>query len=189
VKSFSCKKPKEKLLTMPISETFVPKIFTHTIFCPPKVPLGVAVIWKSSMFVGHLSFSNEYAISVYFTSTLNNESWLLTAIDAPCTYDEKRAFIDWFRNVQMPPDINWIVVRDFNLIRRPENRNREGADTNEMFMFNEAISRLDLIELPLHGSQFTWTNKQFEPLLERLDWFFTSNSWTLKYPNTLVKSW
>ena len=58
---------------------------------------------------------------------------------------------------------------DFNLIRKPEDRNREGADANEMFSFNEAINKLGVIELPLHGRQYTWTNKQFPPLLERLD--------------------
>ena len=47
---------------------------------------------------------------------------------------------------------------------------------------------LGLIEIPLHGKQYTWTNKQFNPLLERLDWFFTSSSWTTKYPRTLVKA-
>lgn len=36
----------------------------------------------------------------------------------------------------------------------------------------------------MHGRKFTWSNKQDPPLLERLDWFFTSNSWTLSYPNT-----
>ena len=61
---------------------------------------------------------------------------------------------------------------DFNLFRRPEDRNRDGADVNEMFLFNEAISKLSLIELPLHGRQYTWINKQSPPLLERLDWFF-----------------
>ncbi|WVZ96479.1 hypothetical protein U9M48_042112, partial [Paspalum notatum var. saurae] len=44
---------------------------------------------------------------------------------------------------------------------------------------NEAISNLNLIEVPLNGKRFTWTNKQFPPLLERLDWFFTS-LWSLK---------
>lgn len=71
----------------------------------------------------------------------------------------------------MLPEIDWLIVGDFNLIRRPLDRNREGADTIEMFLFNEAISKLGLIELSLHGRQYTWTNKQFPPLLERLDWF------------------
>lgn len=58
----------------------------------------------------------------------------------------------------------------------------------EIFLFNDAISALGLIELPLKGKRFTWTNKQHPPLLERLDWFFTSPSWTLNYPTTSVLS-
>jgi hypothetical protein len=55
-------------------------------------------------------------------------------------------------------------------------------------MFNEAISALGLIKLPLKGKRFTWSNKQHPPLLERLDWFFTSASWTLNYLVTNVFS-
>jgi hypothetical protein len=38
-----------------------------------------------------------------------------------------------------------------------------------MVAFNEVISKLGIIELPLSSHQFTWTNKQHHPLLERLD--------------------
>jgi hypothetical protein len=57
-----------------------------------------------------------------------------------------------------------------------------------MLLFNEAISSLGIIELPLYGRKYTWTNKQPSPLLERLDWFFTSSSWTSSYPATTVSS-
>jgi hypothetical protein len=57
-----------------------------------------------------------------------------------------------------------------------------------MFLFNAAISSLGLIELPLQGRKYTWSNKQVPPLLERLDWFFTSACWTLSYPTTAVSS-
>jgi len=80
------------------------------------------------------------------------------------------------------------VVGDFNLIRKPKNKNRPGGDVNEMLLFNEAISALRLIELPLHGKKYTWRNKQTPPLLERLNWFFTSSSWTTLYPDTSVSS-
>ena len=53
-----------------------------------------------------------------------------------------------------------------------------------MLHFNESISALDLIEIPLKGKRFTWSNKQHPPLLERLDWFFTSSSWTSIFPST-----
>jgi hypothetical protein len=69
----------------------------------------------------------------------------------------------------MSNDVDWLVVGDFNLYRHPLDRNKPGADIADMLMFNEAISSLGLIELPLKGQRFTWTNKQHPPLLERLD--------------------
>jgi hypothetical protein len=67
-------------------------------------------------------------------------------------------------------------VGDFNLMRKLENMNKPGGEVNEMLLFNDAIRSLGLIELPLYGRKYTWTNKQPSPLLERLDWFFTSSS-------------
>jgi len=88
---------------------------------------------------------------VEFTSKLNNEIWLLTTVYSPCTPHGKREFLDWFREIEMPEDVDWLVVGDFNLLRKPKDRNREGADLNEIVLFNEAINKLELIELTLHG--------------------------------------
>jgi hypothetical protein len=49
-----------------------------------------------------------------------------------------------------------------------------------MFLFNEAISSLCLIEIPPAGKD--------PPLVEKLDWFFTSVSWTISYRNTSASS-
>lgn len=54
------------------------------------------------------------------------------------------------------------------------------------FFFNEAISNLGLIELPLHCRKFSWSNMQRSPLLEKLDWFFTSASWMTSFPDTVA---
>ena len=114
------------------------------------------------------------------------ESWILTNIYGPCQADRKAQFIEWFSNIDMPGDLNWLIVSDFNFIRKPSDRNREGGDVNEMLLFNEAISNLGLVELPLKGRKYTWSNMQQDTLLERLDWFFTSSSWTVSYPSTFV---
>jgi len=71
---------------------------------------------------------------------------------------------------------------DFNLIRSPANRNNPGGSIQEMLKFNEAISKLRINEAPLKDCKFTWTNKRMNPLLERLDWFFSS-----KRPRKTVK--
>jgi endonuclease/exonuclease/phosphatase family metal-dependent hydrolase len=75
---------------------------------------------------------------------------------------------------------------DFNLRREPSDRNKPGGDVNDMLLFNEAISQKGLIELPLKGRKFTWRNMQQNPMLEKLDWFFTSSSWTVSYPSAFV---
>jgi endonuclease/exonuclease/phosphatase family metal-dependent hydrolase len=77
---------------------------------------------------------------------------------------------------------------DFNLIRRQENRNKPGADPNLMLGFNDAINKLGLVKVPLSGQAYTWSNKQQNPLLERLDWFFISQAWSLEFPGTKVKA-
>lgn len=86
----------------------------------------------------------------------------------------------------MPADTNWLVLGDFNYIRYPHNRNRGSGNFTSMMHFNEAISELGLVEIPLKGRNFTWSNLQDAPLLEKICWVFTSESWTNGYPNTLA---
>jgi hypothetical protein len=75
---------------------------------------------------------------------------------------------------------------DFNFYLFAESRNRDGANMQDTFIFNEVISHLGLVELPIKGRSYTWSNMQQNPLLVQLDWFFTSTSWTLNFPNTVV---
>jgi hypothetical protein len=131
---------------------------------------------------------NEYVQTVQFMSKLNGQKWILTNIYAPCSPDGKLAFLRWFKNVYMPDDCLWIIMGNFNLIRRPKNRNKPGGDSYLMQPFNDAISKLGLIELPLSRQQFTWINSQQNPLLERLDWVFVSQSWSLEFPISWVKT-
>ena len=55
-----------------------------------------------------------------------------------------------------------------------------------MIAFNDFIRPQQLIELPIKGRAYTWSNMQTDPFLEQLDWFLTSINWTATYPNTLV---
>jgi exonuclease III len=148
---------------------------------------GVLTAWKGRLFTGDLIFSNRFGISVNFTSMLNADSCVISNFYGPCTGEGKEEFTNWLKEIEMPKEIEWLVVGDFNLMRKPEDRNREGGDINEMFMFNEAISALGWNEVILQGRRFTWSNMQPSPLLEKIDWIFASNSWILKYPDTTAK--
>jgi hypothetical protein len=59
----------------------------------------------------------------------------------------------------MSEETDWLVVGDFNLLRKLEDRNRPGSNISELMEFNAAISNQRLEELKLHGTKYTWTNK------------------------------
>jgi hypothetical protein len=85
---------------------------------------GSVIIWKSIFFQGALVFQNSYDQSVEFFSLHDNSHWILTNIYAPCTHTEKRQFLQWFQNINMPQLVDWIIVGDFNLCRSPNDRKR-----------------------------------------------------------------
>ena len=123
---------------------------------------------------------------VSFQSVHNVESWTLVSVYGPCDGPLRDDFVSWFYLLQIPTDKNWLFLGDFNFIRSLDNRNRPGGDVNDIFLFNEIIGHLGLLELPLEGRSFTWSNMQEQPLLEQLDWFFTTSDWISFYPNTVV---
>jgi hypothetical protein len=77
--------------------------------------------------------------------------------------------------------VNWLFLGDFNFYG-----NKPGNNLDDTLVFNDLIDHLGLIELPLKGCTYTWSNMQQDPLLEQLDWFFTSVNWTLDFSNTMV---
>jgi hypothetical protein len=170
-------------------KNFFPRKFNKFKYLPSVgASRGIITIWNSNIFEGEVSFSNEFSLSIKFTCKSSLDSWILTNIYGPCQAERKAMFLDWLANIDMPDDTDWLIVGDFNFIRSPSDRNKPGGDTNSMLLFNKAISSLGTIELPLKGRKFTWSNMQSNPLLEKLDWFFTSASWSLSYPNSMVYS-
>ena len=97
------------------------------------------------------------------------------------------SYTNWLYELDIPNTQDWLLLGDFNYIRAPDNCNKPGGSTHDMFTFNDIIRQQNLIELPVKGRTYTWSNMQLNPLQEQLDWLFTSLHWTNVYPKTLVK--
>ena len=82
----------------------------------------------------------------------------------------------------------WVVLGDFNLIRSPDDRSNGNFNHQEAGWFNDAIEAMDLQELPLLDRRFTWSNRQEDPVLVRLDRFFVNTEWSLCLPNSTISS-
>lgn len=167
--------------------SFCPKRFDSFAYSPSVgASGGILIVWNSAVFSGCLMEVHQYAVMVKFTSKQNNEQWTLVSVYGPCQGEARDLFVSWLYNLQIPLGEHWLVIGDFNFIRLVENRNLPGGDLNDIFIFNEIIGHLGLLELPLKGRSFTWSNMQDTPLLEQLDWFFTSADWISYYPMTEV---
>jgi exonuclease III len=146
---------------------FCPKIFDNFVFSPSIGALGgLIILWNSSIFMGQVVEINRSAIIVNFTSMHNNAIWTLVSVYGPCQGVERDNFVACLYDLQIPQGANWLILGDFNFIRSHENRNRPGGNVNDMFLFNAIICHLELLELPLKGRTYTWSNMQAEPLLE-----------------------
>jgi hypothetical protein len=128
----------------------------------------------------------KHYLTVDFLSLHNGDRWTLTNIYGPCVEPDRSIFIDWFRNCDVNYSINCLFLGDFNFYQSLKNRNRSGGNVANTIIFNDTIDHLGLIELPIKGRAFTWSNMRPDPLPEQLDWFFTSPNWTLDYPLTKV---
>ena len=102
----------------------------------------------------------QFSLTLSLTSQHNHETWFLSSVYGPCTEPGRSLFIDWMKNLEIGDDENWLLVGDFNFYRSLEDRNRSGGNIQDTFIFNEAIGQLGLIELPLKGRAFTWSNMQ-----------------------------
>jgi exonuclease III len=145
---------------------------------------GLITIWNSNLFDGQLVSSNGYSVIVKLTSRLYAQSFHITNIYGPAATADKLGFISWLYNFDTSGFEDWLLLGDFNLIRSAENRNRPGGNSSEMMLFNDLIQHLDLVEIDFQGRSFTWSNMQDNALLEKLDWVFTSASWSLAFPDT-----
>lgn len=181
------RKPEKRTLISPFSGRSAHPPFDSFEYQPSMgASGGILAAWKSSLFLVS-TFSNSFAITMDFSSTHDNTKWVLTCVYAPCTPEGRTLFLNWFKHIHMPAGTDWIILGDFNLIRKSEDRNRPGGDLADVFSFNAAISQLGITEIVLQGRKYTWSNMQ-PSLLEKLDWVFTSSSWALTYPSTSVKA-
>ena len=166
---------------------FVPKRFDQFAYVPSEgASGGLLVIWVGNRFLGQLVQQESFGLVIQFTSKLSLEQFTLVNVYGPCDGIARENFIAWLFSLDFDDEDHWLIIGDFNFYRYSESRNRPGANLADIETFNEVISYLGLIELPIKGRAFTWSNMQADPLLSQLDWFFTSTHWTLQYPNTMV---
>lgn len=83
-------------------------------------------------------------------------------------------------------DERWCICGDFNAVRVAEERRGRNSvcKRREMIEFNEFISKLQLVDLPLTRRKFTWYRDNGQSC-SRIDRFLLSKEWVQEWLNLM----
>jgi hypothetical protein len=79
-----------------------------------------------------------------------------------------------------------LIGGDFNILRFSSEKNTIMRSNRWTYMFNSIINTYALREIHLSGDQYTCTNNQADPTLEKLDRFLMNSDWEDLFPLTIV---
>ena len=79
-----------------------------------------------------------------------------------------------------------VIGDDFNIIRRPDEKNNDIYNDRWPFLFNAVIDTLNLREIEMSGRKFSWANHLQNQTFEKLDRILVCTDFESKYPHTTV---
>lgn len=124
-----------------------------------------------------LTLSNSWAtintITATVTDARNNYQWTVTGVYGPQGDLEKKRFIRELRHLKQQVTPQWLLLGDFNLIYKDQDKNRGRLNRRLMLKFRRALNHLlEVKEVELTGRKFTWSNQQESPNVTRIDRVF-----------------
>jgi exonuclease III len=173
-----------------LKETVGAKLANQTFHLPSLGASGGILIAADSDYFDMvlLPCSSAYSLSVRINSRLVDEVWDLMGVYLPQLDNEKMIFLSELRNIQTMVRPEWVLLGEFNMIRRAREKNKGSINRRVMRQFNSIIDDLYLLELDLTDRAFTWSNEQVDPTMTRIDRFFATTEWHDLYPSADLHS-
>jgi exonuclease III len=167
-----------------LKETLGCKLATQTIHLPSLGASGGILITCDADFFEMVTipYPSVYSLSVRVCSRLSDVAWDLTGVYGPQPENEKMTFLTELRNIRNMMKPEWLILGDFNMIRRAREKNKGSINRRVMRQFNHTIDYLQLLELDLNSKLYTWSNEQDNPTMTRIDIFLATTEWPDMFP-------
>lgn len=149
---------------------------------------GLAVGINSDLFEIEQSMMLQYSIWVLVRNRTTNFRFWVVDIYGPAQHELSADFISEISEVCSKEELPFVMGGYFNLIRNNRKRNKGQGAQSLMDMFNSFIGRFQLREILISGSKFTWSNKQKDPTLIKLDRILVSDGWENNFPTCFAWS-
>lgn len=138
----------------------------------------------------HLSLSNPHftanTISAKVTDNRTNIQWTTTSVYGPQLQLDKKLFIRELKALKSTASTAWLILGDFNLIYKDEDKNSDRLNRNMMNRFRRALNHLQVKELSLVGRKFTWSNGQENRTMTHIDRVFSTTEFEQIYREPVI---
>ncbi|XP_059669248.1 uncharacterized protein LOC132314393 [Cornus florida] len=114
----------------------------------------------------------------------DNFKWVFTGVYGPVVDDERPIFWEELCYVQGLWSFPWCLGGDLNSVRSSSERSTGGRSL-EMDQFSDFINEYLLVDLPIEGATYTWSNGRDPITLSRLDKILISGDWEDKFPDVV----
>jgi hypothetical protein len=97
-------------------------------------------------------------------------------------------FIRELRDIKQTTNDQWLILGDFNLIYKEQDKNQGTLNRRLMLRFRRVLNSMEVRVVHLNGRKFTWSNGQSSPTMTRIDRVFCIPEWErvvqAAYPTT-----
>jgi exonuclease III len=119
---------------------------------------GILIASKESTLQLQSPSITEHIISASVLDTRINTIWMIIGVYGPQGELEKKMFIRELRHLKDSALPSWLIIGDFNIIYKDEDKNNGRLNRRLMLRFRWALNHLEMKEIHLIGRKYTWTN-------------------------------
>lgn len=167
-----------------VVETLGPKFRENFIFLPAAGSRGGILIACSDDFeIAAVPLAvGVHSVSGTVRCKADGATWSITGVYGPQLEEEKIMFIDEMKNLRQLMLPRWMLLGDFNMIYRANDKSNNSLNLGMMGRFRAAIEDMELIDYPLLGRRFTWSNERQNVTHTKIDRILVSSDWEASYP-------
>jgi exonuclease III len=148
---------------------------------------GILLMWDKRLVEKLEDAVGFFSVSCKFKNVEDQKIWMFTGVYGPNDDRDRRLIWDELVGMRSWWEVPWVVGGDFNMVRFPLERVGSNTFSPAMHDFSDFISVHGLVDMPMSGGNFTWTNNREVSSMSRLDRFLFTSDWDEGFVNICQK--
>lgn len=148
---------------------------------------GLITLWNDDLFKVKACVPSKRSIILIGELVGINKEIAFCNVYAANVESERQEMWKYLVDAQNCLPIPWCFGGDFNTVLDPSERKGKGCVSGSIRNFNEFVLEAKVVDLPMVGMPFTWTNNRESAAWARLDRFLISPEILLWFPHLVQR--